>query len=626
MTRRLLTALCLLLAAATPAVASPWRGGAAPPSIAVYQFAAETGGVLVGVPLAGGVLTSAGPHQPFVLRTATGLPSDIGVEQILTVAGGLRVVSFDGSVFGSSDHGTTWTWSGDVGDISGGADSAPTIVAWAIDSHQPGRLIRVHDDGAVQRSLDGGMTWLSAYPFASDYGFSEGAAAFAAGSVFVSLDGRLWRSEDLGDSWQALPNPPSDAVVPAPSSASVLWATDTHGVLRSDDGGHTWVRRLSRPAIVTPSPDDAAVAWVVDRDGSALLTVDGGQTWRSVGGAPSIVGGTDPLSILLAAVFGFAPLAPIPGAPASACYVALNAVWCSDNGSTFTPDLSRMTSSFAGYGQVAFDPVRRGRAVGVTGAVAWETTDGSQSWHAFGPPGGTWFTSVAVTRAGTFVADDRGVHFRTRSSASWQLRRGPRGILRLLADPVTGTVYASAGRRLWRARRTSFRRVAAHGLRSLFTTVASVGGHGHTVVMVDSHGFLVSTDDGRHFRRIRLPKGAITVSVSPFSPTHLLASTGRGIAASADAGNTWQILVPRAITLSLVPDPAVPSRWFAVFRGAVQESRDGVTWHRYAPAATATGFFCCPLAVSPGRLWWLSSPLFSFLPGKSGIYWRRLRR
>ena len=64
--------------------------------------------------------------------------------------------------------------------------------------------------------------------------------------------------------------------------------------------------------------------------------------------------------------------------------------------------------------------------------------------------------------------------------------------------------------------------------------------------------------------------------------------------------------------ITLAADPRHTGRWFAL-------------WRRFRVAApTHPGsIVCCRLAVSPGRLWWLSTPSF-FDVTPVAIYSRRL--
>ena len=615
--RRLVVGMLLALALQpASAAAAPWRGGGAPPSIYLGDLVAESDGTLVAT---GGftisIAASSGEGRPFVPPPASGLGDSL-VGGLLVVNGGLRAQA-DGHLYASSDHGASWTLLGDLGDLYN-FEGRPDVGAWAVDPAQPDNVVRLHSDGAVQRSTDGGANWVSAFPLPQPaFEFGADTAAFVDGILYVAGNGKLTRSADLAESWQALPDGPSGTLVTGPSASGVLWMAGEAGTYRSDDAAATWhLRRGPAPETptstlptVVPSPDDPAVAWYVD-DRSILLTDDGGVTWSALAGVPA------------PRRFGTA-LTALPGQPKSACVAASGRFWCSRGGGPFQVDVARMAGGRQGMTGFAVDPVVAGRAVAVAGSIAWETTDGSRTWHLLGAPAEP-YGSVVVTAAGTFLAGPRRVLWRSRKSADWHAKPGPHGPALLAADPRTGRLYAGTPNGLWRSTSSgAFRRVRAVGLRESTGVPLSIGGGGRTVVAVAAAELAISTDAGGTFRRLKVRGRKVFAAVaSPGDPGQVVALTRRGLFRSADGGTTWQQST-RHLAIP-VPDPSRRGRWFAIWSGTIHVSTDGArSWHTSATPPTAANLVCCSLAVSPHRLWWVvgNGPIAAH----AAVYTRSLR-
>lgn len=118
---------------------------------------------------------------------------------------------------------------------------------------------------------------------------------------------RLWKSRDLGETWQPLPVTTVDGsswsskdtiraiAVPAAGSPVVLVAKGTGVVFRSGDGGQTWSAVLGLPAQVVThleiDPRDPSIAYacLATTSGPSLYkSADGGRTWTpSASGLPA---------------------------------------------------------------------------------------------------------------------------------------------------------------------------------------------------------------------------------------------------------------------------------------------------------------------------------------------------
>jgi photosystem II stability/assembly factor-like uncharacterized protein len=591
------------------AAAAGWHRTDLPPGLDLYALAAETDGTLVGVGFDNSIALSRPGAPAFQRLRPGGVPTDVRVESLMPVAGGLRMKA-GSELYGSPDHGSSWVRLGTIGRLGSSRD----VVAWALDVAQPHRLVRVGPDGTVQRSLNGGRTWLSAAPLqVPDEYLPSASATISGGDVFVAGGGRLWRSDDLADTWVALPTPPEGELAPV-TPAGVLWITGvtSAGVHRSVDGGATWQRVFAGVGRLEPSPVEPAIAWIVERK-RIRLTTDGGATWVDRGEIPDLQPG--------AAVHAFAAFR---NEPRSACLVRDAVAWCSHAGEPFAPDMNRTvgaTPTGAGFSGFVPDPHVLGAGMALVGALVWETLDSGATWRPATAPGA--YGSIAILRRGALLADDRGVVWRGRGMTRWIRRSGPTGSTTFVVDPATEVVYATSRGVLWRAvGGRSFQRVRTRGLPRA-ATVAGVGGRGHTVIAVVGRRFLISTDAGRTFRR--LAPGATYVAVAdPQVRSRVVAVSGRGLLRSVDGGRTWK-RVTRQTPLAVVADPFRHGRWYSEFRGVVRVSGDGARTWRALTAARPDAPILTVLAVSPGRLWRFA-PAFWIFPGLPNLYWRSIPR
>ncbi|HXV92878.1 MAG TPA: hypothetical protein VD813_06245, partial [Pseudonocardia sp.] len=146
----------------------------------------------------------------------------------------------------------------------------------------------------VHRSADGGQTW----QLATEGLLATGVAGLdarpdTAGRLLaVSFDRRLIRSDDAGATWTTTFDGDALAVASSPAAPDTVYATGSHAVHRSLDGGLTWQTVSEFEHFlgeVWVAPDDAEVAYVQARlsilfseDPVYLLrTDDGGTTWEA---------------------------------------------------------------------------------------------------------------------------------------------------------------------------------------------------------------------------------------------------------------------------------------------------------------------------------------------------------
>lgn len=201
---------------------------------------------------------------------------------------GLRL-QHDGVLMATDDGGRSWSQRAIVG--SGWADSrglhfVDEATGWVVAS---GQLLRTDDRGRQWRVVavphanvtwaqfvDARIGWVAAHTCTSD------------GQLVLCIGG-LYRTDDAGRSWQALPMSP-DAYQPVAFADSQFGAiVDYSGaILHTADGGRSW----ASAALDTPLQSGARTirfdrqgrGWVLPVSGPprVLRSVDGGRSWRTV--------------------------------------------------------------------------------------------------------------------------------------------------------------------------------------------------------------------------------------------------------------------------------------------------------------------------------------------------------
>jgi photosystem II stability/assembly factor-like uncharacterized protein len=360
------------------------------------------------------------------------------------------------------------------------------------------------EDGTVRRSDDGGESFSAAAPLPGegrDIEFVDERSGFASVlSQFPTVT--IYRTTDGGASWSAVAQAGSGAGDIALAGPGVVYALAGGGLLRSDDGGETWISRplagrapeVGLDSVSCVSADRCLLAGVVRGRYRLLVTSDGGATASELAGTEG-------------------------------AYVAAS----------------------ASEGRVV--------AVGELGATL-VSDDGGLS---FQPVGGGWGPLVDRPLR---TAGDRGAYaptvestselIRTRNGGrSWSFVELPLGRNEFVKDhwyatPRTGMVLAlrySETERPYRARllRTDdagshWRTVHRGDSRSLAAVAMLTG---RRVLAAGPRGLRLSVDGGRRFRR---PLGVGGSPLSSFdSGRGIVAAYGpRAIAVSRDGGNTWR--------------------------------------------------------------------------------------
>ena len=171
----------------------------------------------------------------------------------------------------------------------------------ALDPRDADRVYAGLREGGVRRTDDGGRSWVDcALP---DPGVFSLAVSNADGAVYAGTEpSRLFRSDDRGETWQALdtllelPSQPTWSFPPRPWTSHVRWIApnpedgdlllvgiELGGLMRSADRGETWQdhRPGAQPDVhsLTWHPHEPARAYEAG-GGGAAFSVDAGETWQ----------------------------------------------------------------------------------------------------------------------------------------------------------------------------------------------------------------------------------------------------------------------------------------------------------------------------------------------------------
>lgn len=159
--------------------------------------------------------------------------------------------------------------------------------------------------GTMYRSTDGGVNWSEVAGMA---GMDVHELEFAAnGTAYAGTIDGVWKSTDDGATWTNLPlgiglNDQVFEITLDPSDANVIWVgvadalgNQTKNILRSGDGGATWVDRTPPGAAGTSGrgvaldPTDSTKVFAVFGGGfgggSAWRSNDTGATWTNITGS-----------------------------------------------------------------------------------------------------------------------------------------------------------------------------------------------------------------------------------------------------------------------------------------------------------------------------------------------------
>ena len=172
-------------------------------------------------------------------------------------------------VYRSTDGAATWA------PVNAGLSGQ--VSSLAVDGDD--RLFAGAYFGGVLRSLDGGDSWESAGELPQEL-MLDAVAANPAGHVFAGARGlgALYRSDDHGDSWQALEGPTGIRALAVGASGELVAAV-TGGGMWSDDGGQSWTPSGGLGTSIVDVHASSEAFYAVSLFYEVFASADGGAGW-----------------------------------------------------------------------------------------------------------------------------------------------------------------------------------------------------------------------------------------------------------------------------------------------------------------------------------------------------------
>jgi len=302
-------------------------------------------------------------------------------------ADGAHYVGLNGQVARSDDGGLHWTF------FDNGLHPGTDVLDLAAAFHDPARLYAAAWEG-FYRSEDGGQTWKRC---SQGLGNVEVDALAWDGQGWLLAGTRMgiYRWAPDADRWEPLPQGFQDRhvqVLESGPDSQVFYAGTDGGLLRSEDGGQTWVevtsgltgRSMPDLAVDTQSPEHLYIRLKFER---VYESWDSGQNWQArwegLGAAREVISiDLDSSGLLISgANDGLFRWEPDEG------------LWL-----RVAPDLEGQTVF-----TVVIDP--RDEALVYAGATdgLWRSQDGGDSWDRWGKG----LAGITVTAVGLDLADER---------------------------------------------------------------------------------------------------------------------------------------------------------------------------------------------------------------------------
>jgi photosystem II stability/assembly factor-like uncharacterized protein len=191
----------------------------------------------------------------------------------------------------TTDGGKTWNA------IGAGMIDDSDIMSLRIDVHNRQRIFSSACSG-IYRSEDAGLSWtkLQGIPYSSRRTQQIVQDPDDPRTLYAATTEGLWVTGDYGETWKRVTsremNTYSVAVLPGPQGHVVLAGVAAEGVLRSEDGGHSfaaWNAGFLHRVLFALGADPADPGHLLARvEGSAAMLVetrDGGKSWAQLSAA-----------------------------------------------------------------------------------------------------------------------------------------------------------------------------------------------------------------------------------------------------------------------------------------------------------------------------------------------------
>ena len=470
-------------------------------------------------------------------------------------------------------------WSS-IGPFGGGSQSV------AIDPSQPSRIYTLTSNSFLYRSEDEGTTWrLVRFPA------QQAASAQAliinptnAKEIWIGVSSGnpavqgIYKTSNAGSSWHHLEGLRGESVF-----SLALYAKDTRivaagardGIHLSRDGGESWARisplenKELQPVMSLGFDPNHESTLYAGTPHLPWKTEDAGKTWRSI--HRGMIDDSDILALIVN-----------PKQPAQLFIGACSGIYRSDNSATLWTKLLGITG--AGYRTyaVAQDPSNPNIVFSGTRDGLWKSSDGGKTWHKTSPH---IVKSIAIS-----PVDSKKVYLATQDAGMLRSVDGGETITagldgfadhrlnQITADRHSIYVTGAQEREAWRVPSDAMHKghkawtkmqlpAALQGQRIAFS------GAGPTLYALGGGAMYRSVDQGKNWARLASPATSLAV----LSEKELVATTGRTLAHSVDAGVTWNVLpVPKELVVRLFATAGQPQ--------FVAESNTGFQYYHDASA------------------------------------------
>lgn len=431
------------------------------------------------------------------------------------------------------------------------------------------------------RTKDGGDTWQSIHTGMIDDSdvFSIQVDARRPEHVMASACSGVYNSIDGGSHWTKLETPAgafrTHFVALDPRHDGVVFAGTTDGLLKSENGGHTW-RKTSLYSVHSLAFDsllDGRVFLAASgglKPGGLMVSNDEGNTLRE-----SNTGFTNRNFTTLTGAGLALYSSSVYEAGKGGAYrtETLAARWV-EAGGPAGDELVRMAT--------APDDPKRLYAAGYHGL--YESRDGTQHWTPLKSPSQSPVVALMPLPGGVLLAGTASGMFRIVDGGSWvavardgtdsgilSIQRSAGNVVAALAG--TGALVSSDSGVTWKACGDAGPKGPWYGLSFDIPAAAKPGSVSQTVALAaTSAGLFRSTDGCQTWVQVHAGLDTETVTLVMFHPTRAseaFVSQGGRILVSTDGGQRWQPIDDEAGgsagPASLVVLSAAPDTLFALF-------------------------------------------------------------
>jgi hypothetical protein len=518
----------------------------------------------------------------------------------------------------STNGGTTWS------PLPLPGDQPVNVIRVAPGNHD---ILYAGTGHGVFKSTDGGTHWAEANTgIATD---TRGINALAidplnAQTVYANgkkaYGGWQYKTTDGGGHWTLVRQmgTPADIesgeamAVGADIHHTVYLATCSQGVVRSIDGGATWILSntgIARPGcagVVTVDPGRPSVVYTTS--GTCYQSTNAAETWTELPGCAA--------RGLSAQQYGVDPTNPanlIIGTPSNAVLRS------TDGGLSFAAASVGLPK--ANVAAVGVDPLTPTTLyAGVRGSGVYKSQDGGLIWNPINAGfGAQYVTTVVVdpTRpSNVYVGTDgdQGAARTTNGGTSWtSMSVGSSEVFAFAIDPATPTtVYAGAiypGQGVYKSSDGGGHWAPA-GLQTAKVVGLAIDPHGPSTVYAATNdkGLFKSTDGGGTWADAGLTTSAVNaVVVDPGTSSTLYVATYQGVFKSINGAADWVPAITGLTSLqvnALAIDPTAPTTVYAATNGGVFVSNDGGgTWTAMNAGLTELGIRRVAIdPLTPARL------------------------